>query len=435
MEVCKMILLDVLFLIEQVSFCYVVLKKEWKPSGSRERWCLLAGLLLFGILVAAGCNEHILNWTFALVVILFYRYVFEKSILRACVTYLISCLFSGVMECAIGIMIFKEADFLGKTLITILVIVGTWIYHFLVGRKLDREIFQLPLPLWGMLAAFLLLMFLMLSYFHFLLMSVVREDMLITGNVLVLFGGIGICGLVIGIAYYFSRTTKYRLEKKNVEKYNEQQREYFTKLLEKEQDTRQFRHDIIWHLVAMEELCEQEDYEKVKEYLNSLLTDVQRISNAQYHVGNDIVDTIINYYFQPIQDICSIKVEGSMGEEQLILQNDLCVLISNLAKNAVEAVAHLPEEQRKIYFLVSQGRDNLRIRMENTYTGTLQIDKNGNIKTIKKDTRNHGYGVKNVMKIIEKYDGAKDINTDNNRFIVDVTFKAPNTERFENIPQ
>ena len=216
MEVCKMILLDVLFLIEQVSFCYVVLKKEWKPSGSRERWCLLAGLLLFGILVAAGCNEHILNWTFALVVILFYRYVFEKSILRACVTYLISCLFSGVMECAIGIMIFKEADFLGKTLITILVIVGTWIYHFLVGRKLDREIFQLPLPLWGMLAAFLLLMFLMLSYFHFLLMSVVREDMLITGNVLVLFGGIGmaesilaLCGVSAGSFYLIDTSLKH----------------------------------------------------------------------------------------------------------------------------------------------------------------------------------------------------------------------------------
>lgn len=435
MEICKMILLDVLFLIEQVSFCYVVLKKEWKPSGSRERWWLLAGLLLFGILVAAGCNEHILNWNFALVVILFHRYVFEKSMLRACVTYLLVYVFEGVIECAISMVIFEDADTLEKIMVTIIVIAGIWIYHFFIGRKLDREIFQLPLPLWGMLGAFLLLMFLMLSYFNFLIMSVVREDMRITGNVLAMLGGIAICGLLIGIVYYFSRTTKYRLEKENVEKYNEQQKEYFTKLLEKEQDTRQFRHDIIWHLVAMEELCEQEDYEKVKEYLSGLLTDIQRISNAQYHVGNDIVDTIINYYFQPIQDTCSIKVDGSMGEEQFILQNDLCVLISNLAKNAVEAVAHLPEEQRKIYFLVSQGRDNLRIRMENTYTGTLQIDKNGNIKTIKKDTRNHGYGVKNAMKIIEKYDGAKDINTDNNRFIVDVTFKAPNTAEFENIPR
>ena len=109
--------------------------------------------------------------------------------------------------------------------------------------------------------------------------------------------------------------------------------------------------------------------------------------------------------------------------------------MSNLAKNAVEAVAHLTEKERKIYFLVSQGKGNLRIRMENTYTGNLKIDKNGNIRTIKKDARNHGYGVKNVMKIIEKYDGEKDVSTDNNRFIVDVTFKTLNIERFENIPQ
>ena len=429
MEAWEIVLLDVLFLIEQGSFCYVVLKKEWKQGEKSERWWLLAGTLMFSILVVVGCNEHILNWMFALVVVLFHRYVFENSMLQACMTYLLSYLFAGVIECAIGIVIFQEADFWGKTLVTILVIAGIWIYHFLIGRRLDREIFQLPLPLKGMLGAFLLLMDLMLSYFHFLLMSVAREDMLVTGNVLVLFGGMAICGLVIGIAYYFSRTTKYRLQKENIEKYNEQQREYFTKLLEKEQCTRQFRHDIIGHLVVMEELCEQENYEEVNEYLKGLLKDIQHISNAQYHVGNDIVDTIINYYFQPIKDTCSIKVDGFMGEEQSILQKDICILVSNLAKNAVEGVSYLPEEERKIWFLVSQGKDNLRILMENTYTGNLQVDKNGNIKTIKKDKRNHGYGVKNVMRIIDKYDGKRDINTDGNRFRVDVTFKVQCMQR------
>lgn len=424
MEVWKTVLLDVLFWIEQGSFCYVVLKKEWKPGEKRQGCFLLAGVLLFSIMVMAGCNGHILNWMSVLVIILFYRYVFEKSMLRACVTYIISCLFSGVVECAIGMLILEDADVFEEILVTVIVIIGIWIYHFFIGRKLDKEIFQLPLPLWGMLGAFLLLMMLMISYFNFLLMSVVREDMWLTGNILVMFGGIAICGLLVGIVYYFSRTTKYRIEKENAEKYNEQQKEYFTKLLEKEQDTRQFRHDIIGHLVAMEELCEQKDYEDVKEYIKGLLTDVRHISNAQYHVGNDIVDTIINYYFQPIQNTCNIKVEGSMGEGLSILQKDMCVLILNLAKNAVEAVAHLPEEEREIRFLVNQGMGNLRIFMENTYTGNLQVDKNGNVKTIKKDTPNHGYGVKNIMKIIEKYDGEKDIKTDGNRFRVDVVLKA-----------
>jgi signal transduction histidine kinase len=60
--------------------------------------------------------------------------------------------------------------------------------------------------------------------------------------------------------------------------------------------------------------------------------------------------------------------------------------------------------------------------MENTYTGTLSIDKNGSVKTIKKDEKNHGYGLKNVLEIIERYGGEKDINAEEKRFRVDVTF-------------
>lgn len=423
MDVWKMVLLDVLFWMEQGSFCYVVLKKEWKPGGKQQGYFLLTGVLVLSIMIMVGCNESILNWMFVLVVILFHRYVFESSMLRACMTYLLACLFEGMIECAVSMVIFAEADVSEKILVTTIVIISIWIYHFFIGKKLDKEIFQLPLPLWGMLAAFQLLMILVMSYFNFLLMAVVREDMQIIGNVLVMFAAVAICGLVIGIAYSFSRMTGYRLQKENAEKYGEQQKEYFTKLLEKEQNTRQFRHDIIGHLVALEELCEQEDYEDVKEYVKGLLADVQHLSNPQYHVGNDIVDTIINYYFQPIQDTCNIKVEGSMGEEQPILQKDMCVLISNLAKNAVEAVVCLPEDEREICFLVSQGKGNLRILMENTYTGKLHVDKSGNVKSIKKDNENHGYGMKNIEKILEKYDGKREIRTDNNRFRIDVTFR------------
>ncbi len=428
MEMRKIILLNVLFLMEQISFGYVVLKKEWKPSGNRERMRLLAGILLYGFFVAIGCNEYVLNCLLGLVIILFYRYVFEKTMVRAFGTFLLVNVFIALLETAISMVICEKVDTLEQIVVTLIVIAGVWIYHFLIGRKLNRENFQLPLPLWGMLGAFSLLMTLMISYFMYLVTTVAREDMRITGNVLVMLGGIVICGLLVGIAYYFSRTTKYRVEKENAEKYNEQQKVYFTKLLEKEQDTRQFRHDMINHLVVLEELCEQEEYEKVKTYLKGLLNDVSHISNSQYCVGNDIVDTILNYYLLPIQERCNIRVEGFMGEVQFILQNDMCVLISNLVKNAVEAVEKLPVKDREIYFLASQGKDNLRIRLENTYTGNLQIDKTGGIKTIKKDTRNHGYGVKNVMKVIEKYNGKRDIYTDKNSFIVDVTFETSSIE-------
>jgi hypothetical protein len=359
---------------------------------------------------------------FVLLIVLLHRCVFVKSMFQACMTYLLAYLFGGLLECAVAIMFFEVDEFVEKVIVTIVVIAGIWLYHFLVGKRLDKEMFQFSLSLWGMLIAFLLIVDLMLSYFDFLMSSVVQENMRVIGNILILFSGMAICGLLIGIAHYFSRTSTYRLQKENAEKLNEQQKEYFTQLLEKERDTRQFRHDIIAHLVAMEELTEEGELEELSGYLKSLLKDVRRISGAQYHVGNDIVDTIINYYFQPIRQKCNIKVGGAMGEADYIAQKDMCAFISNLAKNAVEAVSCLPEEEREIRFLVEQGKENLRIYMENTYTGTLSIDKNGSVKTIKKDEKNHGYGLKNVLEIIERYGGEKDINAEEKRFRVDVTF-------------
>lgn len=51
--------------------------------------------------------------------------------------------------------------------------------------------------------------------------------------------------------YYFNSQQRFQLENKMLEKYNEQQREYFEQLLEKEQKTKQFRHDIIAELVEI----------------------------------------------------------------------------------------------------------------------------------------------------------------------------------------
>lgn len=78
----------------------------------------------------------------------------EKSMLRACVTYIFVYAFEGVIECAISMVICEDADILEQIVVTIIVIAVIWIYHFFIGRKLDREILQLPLPLWECWALF-----------------------------------------------------------------------------------------------------------------------------------------------------------------------------------------------------------------------------------------------------------------------------------------
>jgi len=45
---------------------------------------------------------------------------------------------------------------------------------------------------------------------------------------------------------------------------------------------------------------------------------------------------------------------------------------------------------------------------------------NSHLHTIKKDKENHGYGLNNIRKIVEKYNGHFKISNNNNEFIAEL---------------
>lgn len=205
------------------------------------------------------------------------------------------------------------------------------------------------------------------------------------------------------------------------ESYNAQQREYFLKLLEREEETKRFRHDISGHFLRIQGLCKEED-SKIKKYISELLEEVRELSVEQFDVGNDIINVMINYYFAPLRDTCDIAVKGYTGEFPAVSDVDLCVVVSNLAKNAAEAVASVRKGCGAIRFLISEGKQYLSIRVENTYEGDIVFGKEGLPKT-SKEKGSHGYGVWNVKEAVEKYQGKLKIKAENNWYIAEVFMK------------
>ena len=101
-------------------------------------------------------------------------------------------------------------------------------------------------------------------------------------------------------------------------------------------------------------------------------------------------------------------------------ENDLYSLFSNAIENAITAVTQIKEpEKRTISLNIHQAMGFVSICMENYYTGEIRLS-HGLPQTSTHDEAYHGYGVKSMQYIVEKYHGTLQIKTDQNIFTLNI---------------
>ena len=104
-----------------------------------------------------------------------------------------------------------------------------------------------------------------------------------------------------------------------------------------------------------------------------------------------------------------------------VIETDLYTLFGNLADNAIEAVRTLEADKKVISLSVKRANDFLSVNMHNCYEGELRF-KDTLPLTTKKDSESHGYGMKSVKLLCEKYGGELSVSTDKNVFNVNIVF-------------
>ena len=100
---------------------------------------------------------------------------------------------------------------------------------------------------------------------------------------------------------------------------------------------------------------------------------------------------------------------------------DVYALFGNLLDNAIEASAREPEDRRLISLQVFERRGCLCIHIENTCSQPPEME-NGLPRTSKGDTGYHGFGMKSIRYITEKYGGNMTITVSGGQFRVDILF-------------
>ena len=239
--------------------------------------------------------------------------------------------------------------------------------------------------------------------------NVDNNKFIIICNILNIVIHISIVLLVVFVVYI--KNTHERMEQllKTEQILKEAQVNYYKQNLKKEADTRQYRHDMVNHLVYVQELLSNQKQEEVQTYLSSILGGFKGIQNIYYVIGNEMVNTIMNYFFAMLPNNVDIVINRKCPVELDVKDTDICTIFSNIFQNAVEEIMLNNMKKARIIVDVSKGREYVEYCIKNSLYEKIidsNINKNGLLKSRKLDKRNHGIGMANVKKAVEQNHGS-----------------------------
>lgn len=172
-------------------------------------------------------------------------------------------------------------------------------------------------------------------------------------------------------------------------------------------------HDLK-HQIAL--LRSVTDLEEKNAYLDWLEQEI-RTYEAQNKTGNKVLDTILTTKSLQCQNQgISLTCVADGKEIEFMHPMDISALFGNALDNAIESVKKIADpDKRLIHLSVARQKGFLRIRVENCYEGELRFE-NGIPRTTKADRKFHGFGMKSIQRIAEKYNGSVTIDTEDGWF-------------------
>ncbi len=194
------------------------------------------------------------------------------------------------------------------------------------------------------------------------------------------------------------------------------QSDYFDGLKKDQEKVRKFRHDARAHITALQKYLDEGNIEKMQEYLACMKKQVE-IDKAKKYTCNMATDAVINDQANVMKDKnIKFQYEGCPKIREDISDYDLCTIFYNLLKNAVEGCEKVEADEKGVDVKVSNSGEQLLIRVEND---TIMKDKiiDGDMFTTKKNIKNHGFGMKSVRAVVNKYNGFYSNKIEDGKFV------------------
>ncbi|MDR1093062.1 MAG: ATP-binding protein [Clostridiales bacterium] len=158
------------------------------------------------------------------------------------------------------------------------------------------------------------------------------------------------------------------------------------------------------------------DPEKKAAYFDELERGI-KVYEAQTHTGNGVLDVVLTGKTR----ICAENginftcvANGSLLDFMDVM--DICSVVGNALDNAIESVVQLPDVDKRLVKMAVYLQNGLLVLRFENYVEHKPEFENGLPVTTKRDKRNHGYGIKSIRSIAEKYGGSIGIRVEGDWF-------------------
>lgn len=177
-------------------------------------------------------------------------------------------------------------------------------------------------------------------------------------------------------------------------------------------------HDLKHQIKA---LAKMEDAKTRSQYLKEVQEAVS-IYDATYHTGCKALDYILRektLLFNEYHVDFSCLIEGETIN--FMSSADIYALMGNALDNAFHRVLKEAEDERVISLHIKKQGEMILLHLENRCSRQLEFE-DGLPVTDKEDKNQHGFGVKSIRYIAEKYNGDLFIQARDGKFYLDILF-------------
>lgn len=213
---------------------------------------------------------------------------------------------------------------------------------------------------------------------------------------------------VIMFIVYIKLSNSLELKRKNsifqleIDLYSEHIKEKENAMIE----FRKLKHDLKHKLIFLLELLNNEEYDKLKSYIEDLM-DLKSLEGFTIaHSENSLIDALINYKYETAKQYgIDFQVKLDIPVSFPLANSDLCVILGNALDNAIEANIGSDISNPYISLKMKYDKNNLVIILENSFGGYINKNEKGTVLTRKKDKAYHGIGLISIQNTLIKYRG------------------------------